>query len=73
MLKTGILCNNLFSISNENLNKKLKEIYDIRSMLVHGEENKIIDNIDYYKKVFSNAIEKGQDDYENILFFDIYE
>lgn len=67
VLKVGILCNKLFDISNEDLSKRLKEIYNIRSMLVHGDGNKIIDNIDYYKKVFSEVIEKGTSKVETKL------
>lgn len=64
VLKVGILCHQLFDISNQELSKQLKEIYNIRSMLVHGEESKIIDNIDYYKKIFCNVIEKKHSKHE---------
>ncbi len=67
VLKVGILCNKLFDISNEHLSKRLKEIYNIRSMLVHGDGNKIIDSIDHYKKIFSDAIGKGKNKYETKL------
>lgn len=67
VLKVGILCNTLFEISNETLSKRLKEIYNIRSMLVHGDGNKIIDNIDYYKTVFSNVLKKGESKLETKL------
>ncbi|MBQ9013284.1 MAG: hypothetical protein IJ094_07005 [Bacilli bacterium] len=63
VLKVGILCNKLFDISNEDLSNRLKEIYNIRSMLVHGNGNKIIDKIDYYRRIFSNKIEKGKNKY----------
>ena len=67
VLKVGILCNTLFDISNDALSKRLKEIYNIRSMLVHGDGNKIIDNIDYYKMVFSDVIKKGKSKLETKL------
>lgn len=67
ILKVGILCNKLFDITNEELSKRLKEIYNIRSMLVHGDGNKIIDSIDYYKKVFSPVIEKKSNKFETKL------
>lgn len=67
VLKVGILCNKLFDISNESLSKRLKEIYNIRSLLVHGDGNNIIDNIDYYKKIFSPVIEKKGNKYETKL------
>lgn len=67
VLKVGILCNKLFDISNEDLSKKLREIYNIRSMLVHGDGNKIIDSIDYYKKIFSEEIEKETSKFETKL------
>ena len=67
VLKVGILCNKLFDISNEDLSKRLKEIYNIRSMLVHGDGNKIIDNIDYYRRVFSEVIEKKASKFETKL------
>lgn len=67
ILKVGILCNKLFDISNEELSKRLKEIYNIRSSLVHGDGNKIIDNIDYYKKIFSADIKKCKSKFETKL------
>ncbi len=67
VLKVGILCNRLFDIPNERLSKQLKEIYNIRSLLVHGDEDKIVNNIDYYKKIFSDEITKGRNRYETRL------
>lgn len=67
VLKVGILCNDLFNISNDCLSKRLREIYNIRSKLVHGDGNDIIDNIDYYKKIFSKEIKKGQSKAETKL------
>lgn len=70
ILKVGILCNGLFDISNKRLSKQLKEIYNIRSLLVHGNELKIVDNIDLYKELFSHEIRKGKNKYQtriNIL------
>lgn len=64
VLKIGILCNSLFDISNEDLSKRLKELYKIRSLLVHGDTSKIINNIDLYKRVFSNKIEKKENKQE---------
>ena len=36
-------------------------------MLVHGDGNKIIDSIDYYKKIFSEEIEKETSKFETKL------
>ncbi len=64
ILKVGILCHDLFIISNEMLSKRLKEIYKIRSLLVHGDSSKIIDNINTYKNVFSETLEKKENKME---------
>lgn len=70
ILKVGILCNGLLGISNEKLSKQLKEIYKIRSSIVHGDSDTIINNIEKYKSIFSDLIEKGKSKFEtkmNIL------
>lgn len=67
VLKVGILCNRLFDIPNDILSKQLKEIYNIRSLLVHGNEDKIVDNIKYYSELFSDEIIKGKNRYETRL------
>lgn len=67
ILKVGILCNGLLGISNDKLSKQLKEIYNIRSSIVHGDSDKIINNIEKYKGIFSELIKKGASKFETKL------
>lgn len=64
VLKVGILCNKLFEITNEKLSRQLKEIYNIRSMIVHGNDDKILDKVDFYIDLFGPGITKGQNRYK---------
>lgn len=67
VLKVGILCNNLIDIPSNVLKEQLKEIYDVRSILVHGNPDKIIDNIDKYQNIFGKTIKKGKNKHETKL------
>lgn len=67
VLKVGILCNDLFEITNEKLSRQLKEIYCIRSMIVHDDDNKIVDKIDFYNQLFGPSVIKGPSKYKSRL------
>lgn len=52
ILKVGILLNGCFGWNNEKISKILKTIYELRSLIVHGEEDKIYENKDKYADIF---------------------
>lgn len=52
VLKMGAICFNK-SIKIERLSEVLKNIYEIRSILVHGNEKLLFDNMEHYIKVFN--------------------
>lgn len=63
VLKVGTICFN-GPINNECLADMLKSIYDIRSIIVHGNENKFFDKIDAYAKKFA-VTDLSKSKYEN--------
>ena len=67
ILKVGILCNNLFQLDNSIIKEQLKEIYNIRSLIVHGNSEIIINNIEKYKTIFGENLKKGKNKYETKL------
>lgn len=67
ILKVGILCNNLFDFDNKIIKSQLKEIYNIRSLIVHGDSETIINNIGKYATIFSTSLKKGKNKYETKL------
>lgn len=63
VLKVGAICFD-GPINNEYLSDMLKSIYDIRSIIVHGNDNKFFEKIDIYAKRFAVA-DLSKSKYEN--------
>lgn len=63
ILKTGAICFN-GSIKNDVLSDILKSIYEIRSIIVHGNERLFFEKIDKYAKIFANY-DLSKSKYEN--------
>lgn len=54
VLKVGMLIKKDINMDNDSLSKLLKTIYDVRSLLVHGNEDSIYRNKDHYSQIFNN-------------------
>lgn len=52
VLKVGVLCYGKYGKNNEDLKEKLKKIYEIRSYIVHGNEEKIYSEKDKISRIF---------------------